>query len=282
MMLSAKNKPLQYECPVCGYDEMSDAPKAGEICPCCGTQFDSEDYDRPYHELRSDWIDRYMPWFSRGRKPPKDWNPYRQLIIAEHGSDLTAHLRFRTDLDYRSAVNRAFSEVRIAKQLKVLRETRDVPLTQVQLANKAEMKQSRISELEGMNYSSWSISTLERLAKALGVGFKYSFVGWGELVPEIVGGLSREALFVPSFENDSAFRGGAAQAVAAQSAYASNLRTTLSRMLSLPTQQTNVMHFQQVPQQITSQPLERENQLTREKQLTGVAKLSPYTRKATV
>jgi transcriptional regulator with XRE-family HTH domain len=206
MILSAKNKQQQYECPICGYDEMADAPEAGEICPCCGTQFDSEGFDCPYQELRSDWIDRYMPWFSRGRKPPKDWNPYRQLIIAEHGSDLTAHPRFRTDLDYRSAVNKAFSEVRIAKQLKVLRETRDVPLTQVQLANKAEMKQSRISELEGMNYSSWSISTLERLARALGVGFKYSFVGWGELVPEIVGGLSREKLFVPSFENDPAFK----------------------------------------------------------------------------
>lgn len=193
-----------YDCPVCSYDRLTKPPKDFYICPCCGTEFELDDDEQTPYELRSKWIAKDMPWFSTATPPPKDWSPYRQLIIGEHGSDLTAHHRFRTDLDYRSAVNKAFSEVRIAKQLKVLRETRDVPLTQAQLANKAEMKQSRISELEGMNYSSWSISTLERLAKALGVGFKYSFVGWGELVPEIVGGLSREALSVPSFESDPA------------------------------------------------------------------------------
>jgi transcriptional regulator with XRE-family HTH domain len=252
MFLSAKNKPTQYECPVCGFGEMTDAPEAGEICPCCGTQFDSADDDRPYQELRSDWITRHMPWFSRGRTPPKNWNPYRQLIIAEHRSDLTAHDRFKSDFEYRYAVNTAFSEVRIAKQLKVLRESRQEPLTQSQLADKADMKQSRISELEGMNYSSWSISTIERLAKAMGVGIKYSFAGWGELVAEIEGGLSREELYVPSFEDDPAFSGEAAQTVTNQAAYAYNYESPL-----------------------LGQKLERANQPSRDKQLTNLAKFTP-------
>jgi transcriptional regulator with XRE-family HTH domain len=248
-----------FDCPVCGYDQLTKPPRDFYICPCCGTEFELDDDERTLQELRSKWIDRNMTWFSRATPPPKDWNPYRQLIIAEHRSDLTAHPRFRTDLDYRSAVNKAYSEVRIAKQLKTLRETHGVPLTQAQLAEKAEMKQSRISELEGMNYSSWSISTLERLARALGVGFKYSFVGWGELVPEIEGGLSREELFVPSFEDEPALSGEIAQAAAARSAHAYNSETIFS-------EQTNVLSFQQAP---------------REKQLTSVAELSPYPRKAT-
>jgi transcriptional regulator with XRE-family HTH domain len=195
---------MKYEvCPVCGYDEMPYSPVPENICPSCGTQFGFDDHYHSPRELRSAWIDKNFPFFSDTRRPPKEWSPYRQLIIADHGADLIAHPRFRADLAYRSAVNKAFSEVRIAKQLRVNRDERH--LTQAQLAEKAAMKQSRISELEGMNYSSWSISTLERLAEALGVGFKYAFVGWGELVPEIAGGLSREALYVPSLETDRAF-----------------------------------------------------------------------------
>ena len=194
-----------YTCPVCGYDRLTKPPENYYICPSCGTEFGLDDDERKPEELRGDWITKGLPWFSQATTPPKEWSPYRQLIIADLGAELISHPRFRTDLDYRSAVNKAFSEVRIAKQLRATRENCNMPLTQAQLAERAEMKQSRISELEGMNYSSWSISTLERLAKALGVGFKYSFVGWGELVPEIVGGLSQEALCVPSLENDPAF-----------------------------------------------------------------------------
>ncbi len=193
-------------CPVCGYDEMPERMGPGVICPCCGTQFESEGFDGSYPELRSEWIDRYMPWFSRGKVPPKNWSPYRQLIAADFGSDLISHPRMKTDEDYRYAVDEAFSDIRIAKQLKVLRESYDTPLTQKALAERAEMKQSRISELEGMNYSSWSVSTLKRLARALGVRFNYSFESWSHLVPEIENGLKREALAIPSFERDSEFQ----------------------------------------------------------------------------
>jgi transcriptional regulator with XRE-family HTH domain len=197
---------MKYEaCPVCGYDEMPYPPVPENICPCCGTQFGFDDHYHSPQELRSAWIEKDFPFFSDTRRPPKDWSPYRQLFIAEHGIDLISHPRMITDEDYRYAVIKAFSEVHIAKQLKVLRENRKEPLTQRQLAEKADMKQSRISELEGMDYSSWSISTLQRLARALGVGFEYSFTRWSELVPKIVSGLGRETLLAPSFEDELAF-----------------------------------------------------------------------------
>lgn len=195
-----------YDCPVCGYDELSKPPKDYYICPSCGTEFESDDFDCSYAQLRSGWIEKEMPWFDPSTLQPKNWSGYRQLIVANYGSDLTRHPRFKIDVNYRYAVNRAFSEVRIAKQLKVTREVRKEPLTQLQLAEKAGMKQSRISELEGMNYSSWTITTLERLAEALGVGFRYSFVGWGDLIPEIEEGLTRSKLWAPSFGDDPGLR----------------------------------------------------------------------------
>ena len=265
-----------HECPVCGYGEMAEAPAEGAICPSCGTQFESEGYDLSPRELRSNWIDRYMPWFSRGILPPRNWSPYRQLIVAGFGSDLVRHSRMKTDADYRYAVDEAFSDVRIAKQLKVLRETRDVPLTQRGLAERAEMKQSRISELEGMNYSSWSVSTLKRLARALGVRFRYSFAGWGELVPEIETGLSPKALAIPSFEHEPAFSGEATHPAAVQSwDYVYNFRTGPSWMLSVPTQQ--ISGSQQ--EQAVSQTSEQEESI-REKQVTRAAELSRYPKQA--
>src|SRR6266542_2067857 len=59
--------------------------------------------------------------------------------------------------DYRYAYDEEFSNSRIATQIKVLREQRE--LNQSALAELAGMKQSRISELENVNYNSWSISS---------------------------------------------------------------------------------------------------------------------------
>jgi transcriptional regulator with XRE-family HTH domain len=196
---------MTYTCPVCGYDELIQPPKNFYICDCCGTEFENDDFDRTHQELRDDWIARHMPWFSKSTFPPRNWSPYRQLIAANFGPDLIRHARMKTDEDYRYAVDEAWSDVQIARQLKLLRETRAVPLTQKALADRAEMKQSRISELEGMNYSAWSVSTLKRLARALGVRFRYSFASWKELLSEIEGSLHRETLAVPSFEQDLAF-----------------------------------------------------------------------------
>src|SRR5207237_7934788 len=96
-----------------------------------------------------------------------------------------------------------FSNSRMATQIKVLREQRE--LKQAELAELADMKQSRISELENVNYNSWSISTLRRLARALGVRLFFGFESWGELLPEIAD-FGRESLEKPKFEDEPAFK----------------------------------------------------------------------------
>lgn len=107
------------------------------------------------------------------------------------------------DEDYRYAYDEDFANSRMATQIKVLREQQG--LKQIELAELAEMKQSRISTLEDVNYNSWSVSTLRRLARALGVRFAFGFESWGELLPEIEG-FGRKALEKPRFEKDPAFR----------------------------------------------------------------------------
>jgi hypothetical protein len=67
------------------------------------------------------------------------------------------------------------------------------------------MRQSRISELENVNYNAWSISTLRRIAKALGVRLFFGFESWDELLPE-VSGFNRVSLQKPKFEDDNAFK----------------------------------------------------------------------------
>jgi transcriptional regulator with XRE-family HTH domain len=186
---------MTYICPICGYDRLTKPAANFYVCPCCGTEFGSDDLDRDPRELRSGWIDRDMPWFSRSTLKPKNWNAYRQLIKAGFGTDLVIHLRMNEDINFRYEVNKAFSEVNISKQLRALREREGAQLTQAQLAARTEMKQSRISELEGMNYSSGrSISTLERLAKGLGVAFYYSFIPWDEFIARVKGASTQRAV----------------------------------------------------------------------------------------
>ena len=107
------------------------------------------------------------------------------------------------DEDYRYAYDEEFSNSRIATQIKVLREQQE--LKQSELAELAGMKQSRISELENVNYNSWSISTLRRLARALGVRLSFAFESWGELLPE-ANNFGRHALERPRFEKDPVFK----------------------------------------------------------------------------
>jgi transcriptional regulator with XRE-family HTH domain len=113
------------------------------------------------------------------------------------------------DEDYRYAYDEEFANSRMATQIKVIREQQG--LRQVELAELAEMKQSRISALEDVNYNSWSVSTLRRLARALGVRFAFGFESWGELLPE-VDGFGRKALERPKFEDDLAFKSASSKA----------------------------------------------------------------------
>src|SRR5450755_1572386 len=87
------------------------------------------------------------------------------------------------DKEYAHAYVDEFLNVSIATQLKVLREQQT--LTQEELANLAGMKQERISVLENVNYSSWSINTLRKLAKALDVTLKVSFETFGSRLSDM-------------------------------------------------------------------------------------------------
>ena len=110
-----------------------------------------------------------------------------------------------------------FLNTSIATQIKVLREQRE--LTQAQLAEKAEMAQERISVMEDVNYSSWTIKTLKRLAHAFDVRLVVKFESFGSLLSEFEA-FNRENLERPSFDDDPAFADEAiAQAVGAVHTY---------------------------------------------------------------
>ena len=81
----------RYACPVCGFDELAEAPWDGdssslEICPSCGMQFGyddaaggSEAARRPIHDAwRLRWITDGTPWRSVRPVPP-GWDPVKQL-----------------------------------------------------------------------------------------------------------------------------------------------------------------------------------------------------------
>lgn len=77
-----------------------------------------------------------------------------------------------------------FQNIYIASQIKALRKQRG--WTQEQLGSKAGMKQTRIHKLEDVNYDSWSIKTLRRLAEAFDVGLRVSFESVGTMINDIV------------------------------------------------------------------------------------------------
>lgn len=85
------------------------------------------------------------------------------------------------DEEFAHAYADEFLNTYIATQIKVLRGD----LTQEQLARKAGMKQARISVLEDVNYSSWSVGTLRRLARAFDLRLRISFESFSTLVHDI-------------------------------------------------------------------------------------------------
>lgn len=89
----------------------------------------------------------------------------------------------------------------IALQIKALRQQRG--WTQAELADRAGMKQSRISAMEQTSYQSWSIQTLKRLADAFDLPLLVKFESWGKLVDD-ASSLNRKSLERPEFQADPA------------------------------------------------------------------------------
>jgi len=72
-------------CPVCGYDALSEPAydqhgcASFEICPSCGTEFGYDDASRAHSELRASWLADGAPWRSKTRPPPAGWSGELQL-----------------------------------------------------------------------------------------------------------------------------------------------------------------------------------------------------------
>lgn len=104
--------------------------------------------------------------------------------------------------EYRHAYVDEFLDVSIATQIKILRQQRK--WGQKHLAKLVGMEQPRISVMENVNYSSWSINTLRKLAKAFDLTLRVSFESFGDRIKEIER-FNRKALERPSFKDDSVF-----------------------------------------------------------------------------
>jgi hypothetical protein len=102
-------------------------------------------------------------------------------------SDLRAKLvqEFLEDEDYAYAYYNDFLNMHIATQLKVLREQRGYK-TQTEFAQVSGIPQEQISQHEDIDRSSWTINTLRKFARALGVTVKVSFESFSESVETIV------------------------------------------------------------------------------------------------
>lgn len=103
------------------------------------------------------------------------------------------------DPEYSEGYAESFLNSYVATQIKVIREQRK--MTQAELANEIGTTQAGISRIENVNYSSWSIRTLIKLARAFKVRLKVSFEPYGTLPEEAVR-FDRESLERPRREDD--------------------------------------------------------------------------------
>lgn len=97
------------------------------------------------------------------------------------------------DKDYAHSYVNQYYDMAIAAQVKVLREQRG--WSQEELAANAGMKQERISLLENVDYSAWTLKTLRQLAEAFDVAVHVSFEDFSAAIIDVIN-LRREKLGV--------------------------------------------------------------------------------------
>jgi transcriptional regulator with XRE-family HTH domain len=103
------------------------------------------------------------------------------------------------DQEYAQGYAESFLNAFVATQVKVIREQRG--MTQSELAAAIGTTQAGISRIEDVNYSSWSIRTLTKLARAFDVRLRVSFEPYGSL-PEEVSRFNRTSLERVDRKND--------------------------------------------------------------------------------
>jgi transcriptional regulator with XRE-family HTH domain len=102
-------------------------------------------------------------------------------MLSEIDRSLRVKLR---DREYAHSYAESFLNAFVATQIKAIREQRE--LTQSELAEMIGTTQTGISRIENVNYSSWSIRTLLKLARAFDVRLRVSFEPFGTLPQEVV------------------------------------------------------------------------------------------------
>jgi transcriptional regulator with XRE-family HTH domain len=111
------------------------------------------------------------------------------------------------DREYAQEYAAAFLNAYIATQIKVIREQRK--MTQADLGRETGTTQAGISRYEDVNYSSWSLRTLQKLAHAFDVRLRVSFEPYGTL-PDEVTRFDRSRLQVVERIKDPALHGSPA------------------------------------------------------------------------
>ena len=116
-----------------------------------------------------------------------------------HGDIKNSLRRELHDREYAESYAESFLNSFVATQIKVIREQRK--MTQGELAQQIGTTQAGISRIENVNYTSWSIRTLAKLAKAFDVRLKVSFEPYGTLPDEVIS-FDRNALERVAREKD--------------------------------------------------------------------------------
>jgi transcriptional regulator with XRE-family HTH domain len=107
--------------------------------------------------------------------------------------------------EHREAFVSATVDQTIPFQIRALRLAKERNWTQEELAQRASMKQERISACENPNYGKFSLRTLKQLASAFDVALIVRFAPFSELTEWEVN-MSPESLEVPSFDQENDFK----------------------------------------------------------------------------
>lgn len=125
-----------------------------------------------------------------------------QLKDADIKTSLETWKELFQDKESRYAYMDDFLDSYLGMQIRVLREQRE--WNQTALGAKASMAQGRISLLESMEYSGWSLDVLRRLAKAFDLRLVVKFEDFGSYVKDYIE-FDRAHLERKSFEKDVIF-----------------------------------------------------------------------------
>jgi transcriptional regulator with XRE-family HTH domain len=108
------------------------------------------------------------------------------------------------DRDYAEEYASSFLNAYVATQIKVIREQRG--MTQAELGTLIGTTQAGVSRYEDVNYSSWSLRTLMKLARAFDVRLRVTFEPYGTLPDEVIR-FDRDRLATVARENDALIGG---------------------------------------------------------------------------